>query len=185
MSAAPSRRLSAAPSSERPSRQLSRRTWRLAVAVFLTVFLAGSALSGAWALWSQSASVSASISTGTWGKYSQPGWALPLTVTHRRTNNAFTRYDLQFTWAYTKAPDTTQPLTYRVEVTPLDANGEVTPAAPVTVTSAQSSASFSLVRDLGTSASYRLTITPVINGVNGASTTRTIQTTVLGGYTVS
>jgi hypothetical protein len=170
-----------APSAQR----LPRRTWRLAAVTFLTVLLAGTALSGAWALWSQSATVTASVSTGTWGKYSQPGWALPLTVTHRRTNNAFTRYDVQFSWTYAKAPETTQPLTYRVEASALDSHGEVTPVGPLTVTAAQSSANFSFVRDLGTSASYRLTITPVINGVDGAATTKTIKTTTLGGYTVS
>ncbi|WP_313816474.1 hypothetical protein [Citricoccus sp.] len=45
----------------------SRRTWRTAVAVFLTVFLGGLSLSGAAALWSQSGTVTARVSTGSWG----------------------------------------------------------------------------------------------------------------------
>ncbi|MEW1979583.1 hypothetical protein AB0333_01465 [Citricoccus sp. NPDC079358] len=46
---------------------MTRRMWRVAVAVFLTVFLGGLGVAGAAALWSLSGTVSSQVTTGTWG----------------------------------------------------------------------------------------------------------------------
>jgi hypothetical protein len=46
---------------------MTRRTWRIAIAVFLSVLLGGLGVASAAALWSVSGTVSAQVTTGLWG----------------------------------------------------------------------------------------------------------------------
>ncbi|REE03718.1 hypothetical protein [Citricoccus muralis] len=85
---------------------VSRRTWRTAAVVFLTVFLGGLCLAGANALWSQQGTVQATVTTGTWGPQ-DIDWTPDVLATDIRKDNGSATFTLMWkqpaakgTWSY-------------------------------------------------------------------------------------
>ena len=162
---------------------MTRNRLRTFLVVFLTVLLGGLGVSGAAALWSQSGAVKTTVTTGSWVDYTRPGWSLPITVNAQRMDYSVLlgRYDFRFTWSPEKAPDTTDPVEYVVTLESTD-NGKVISSVPVTVKSSSRTVDLSVQRIWFREADFRLSITPVIKGVAGTPTVKTLSTTTWGGY---
>lgn len=162
---------------------MTTNSLRTFLVVFLTVLLGGLGVSGAAALWSQSGAVKTTVTTGAWVDYTRPGWSLPMTVNAQRTDYSVLqgRYDFRFTWSPEKAPDTTDPVEYVVMLESTD-NGRVISSVPVTVKGSSRTVDLTVQRIWFRDADFRLTITPVIKGVAGTPTVRTLSTTTWGGY---
>jgi hypothetical protein len=161
---------------------VTRRNLRTFLAVFLTVLCAGFGVSGAAAVWSQNATLTTTVATGTWVDYTRPGWSVSLTTSAALTDyNGTGRYTFRFSWAPVDAPDTSSPVEYRVNLEAVD-NGRVLSTTPVTVPDRTRSVSLSVLRPVFRDADFRLTITPVINGVAGQPTVKTLRTSTWGGY---
>lgn len=162
---------------------MTKNRLRTFLVVFLTVLLGGLGVSGAAALWSQSGAVKTTVATGSWVDYTRPGWSLPMTVNAQRTDYSVLagRYDFRFTWSPEKAPDTTDPVEYVIMLESTD-NGKVNSSVPVTVKGTTRSVDLTVERRLFRGADFRLTITPVIKGVAGTPTVKSLSTTTWGGY---
>ncbi|GAA1672306.1 hypothetical protein GCM10010977_17580 [Citricoccus zhacaiensis] len=166
------------------TRTVSRRTWRASVAVFLVVFLGGLGVSGASALWSQQASAKTTVATGTWVK---EGWSMPLNVdAHLQdfdTLLVVAEYDFRFTWNPRQAEYAQLPLRYEIALTPVR-NGRVMTNVPSSVNGDQRDISVTVLRQ-GLKAEFKLTITPVLDGVRGTPTTKTLEVLPFGDYRFS
>jgi hypothetical protein len=162
---------------------MTRRNLRTFLVVFLTVLCAGVGLSGAAAVWSQNATLTTTVATGTWVDYTRPGWSMPLTTSAALTDYNGGRYTFRFSWAPVDPPDTSGTVEYRVNLEAMD-HGRVLSTTPVTVPDRTRNVSLSVQRTLFRDADFRLTITPVINGVAGQPTVKILRTTTWGGYDV-
>jgi hypothetical protein len=95
---------------------ISRRTWRAAVIVFLTVLLTGTTLTGAAALWSVQGTATARVETGYWV---ERNFDLGLSVTATRWRDGDTSRLRGVTLTWTPAPNNKPPqgveVTYKVE----------------------------------------------------------------------
>jgi predicted ribosomally synthesized peptide with SipW-like signal peptide len=92
---------------------ISRRTWRTAIIVFLAVFLGGSSVSGAYALWSQQATVTTQVTTGTWVPVLENGWTWTPSITVRTVPSGNAHHQILIDWPDVKSSTT---VTYDVKL---------------------------------------------------------------------
>lgn len=159
------------------SEGLGPRTWRAAVVTFLVVFLGGLGVSGASALWSQTATATAGITTGYW-KSNGPGWKMPLDVSVISQSSSLelfeVRHDVHLGWEPTSVDDRrVDGVAYTVAITELR-GGDVREVGPVRVQGDQGTVTVVVDRNWLGTASFRLTITPRIGDVAGEPTVRTL-----------
>lgn len=141
----------------------SRRHVRLFLAVFLVVFLSGLGVSGAWALWSQSATTVATVKTDTWVDYTRPGFSLPLTV-EAHTSGGSGGWDLVAQWS--RDIQDGARVTYRGSLEYIRPGGG--PGSSTSINGSGQSATVSTNAPPGGSQSdYKLTLTPIVNRVEG------------------
>lgn len=156
---------------------MSPRSWRAAVVVFLVVFLGGMGLTGASALWSQQSTAAARVATGHW-KATTPGWTVPQQVGIASADYDVLRntHTAVLTWTPTSAGDRIVPgLTYKVTVVNTDGDGTVRSVGSIVTSGDQRSVSMVISRNWMAIADFRVTITPVYDGVEGQPTVRNVQ----------
>lgn len=164
---------------------ISRRTWRTALIVFLVVFLGGSGVSGAYALWSKQATVTAAVTTGYWV---QPGFDLGLSVAASRARDKDTPklVGVELSWA--PAPNQKPPqgveVTYKVEGRGLGKGlGALDPTrieSGLPYAGTQPNLKIQITRPIIISERFEVTITPYIDGIAGKSSTHEFRYTTNG-----
>lgn len=153
---------------------MTRNTWRAAIIVFLSVLLGGSGIT-AVALWQQQRNVSIPVATGFWG-------GLPVDVQVERMNSMLLRYRIAVTNKPGRAQDAHIPVTYRIDLKPLNHTGSVDTRDLPLVTEGTAWIDFS--REPFSAPRFRLTVTPIVDGTALAPTTKTLSTNLLGGLEV-
>ena len=149
---------------------VSLRTWRAAVVLFLVIFLG---LTGASALWSQQGTVQATVATGTWSDGPTKGWRHPLNVSARW--NGVDRHgnvDVRISWSPATASPSDGKTRYTIDVRPLD-GGTVHTSMPADLGTARSK-ELSLGMRGRSERTFKVTITPSLEGVTGEVAERTL-----------
>lgn len=145
--------------------RVSRRTWRAALVVFLTMLIAGGSASMAAALWAQQATVTTQATTGVWGVY-VPGWSWAPTVTVQGSARG-SNHDVTFAWT---PPPNAGTVTYEAELVAASPGARV-----VNVLSMQgATAAFRIATPRNGAYTYRLTLVAVVNGARSSQVVRTL-----------
>jgi hypothetical protein len=159
---------------------ISRRTWRTAVIVFLVVLLGGSGVSGAYALWSKQATVTATVSTGTWSEPLRPGWTWTPKITATKHEGGNAHHDIVFDWQPPAQAGSS--VTYTTTLTPRG-QGRVHDG-PVAVDGDASAIRYT-VHHNSLPDTFVFTITATVDGVTSAPVTRNVYIDKAGIPTIA
>ncbi|MEW1982396.1 hypothetical protein AB0333_15930 [Citricoccus sp. NPDC079358] len=159
---------------------ISRRTWRAAVIVFLTVLLAGTGLTGAAALWSVQGTVSTQVRAGTWNDPLRPGWTWTpkITATKREGGNA--HHDIVFDWQPPTQAGST--VTYTTTLTRLG-TGRIQ-EGPLAVDGDASAIRYTVHHQFLPD-TFTFTVTATVDGVPSATVTRAVSIDKAGVPTIA
>jgi hypothetical protein len=146
---------------------ISRRTWRTALIVFLVVLLTGSGVSGASALWSKQATVTTTVSTGTWAPVLDNGWGWTPVITARKVTSSSAHHQIIIDWPDLQA---STPVTYTATLVP-NGGGQIqaTSSVPGDSSAMQYEIHHNFLPD-----TFTFTVTATTDGKTSARVTRTI-----------
>ena len=156
---------------------LGPRTWRVAIVVFLAVFLGGMGLTSASALWSQETTTTTGVAVGHWETAGCAAGTGPLDVRVTETSNSPGNWSFDVEWPSEKD------VAYTVTVTKVGSVGEIIGSITQRTTNGKSNVAFKVTEN-NEPATFVIRVTPDSGPWKGAPTTRTLVLTKNVGYKI-